>query len=168
MNTLSKNPIPVLFEELSSEGFKTTWNHPVFPSFVTEKGKAKEEFYVSDLPVSKIAPFDTAETRITLKGDRIQCCIKFYFSQAFQDCTSQEEFTKAMDEKEPLWLEAFHEYFGNIAEYFGLEWEVEANEPLSEDEACEMTFSLEGSFEAGCYTRVRTLLLEVMIKNTIL
>lgn len=82
MNPLIKNPLPILYKELSNEGFKTIWNHP-----------------------------------------------------------------------------AFHEYFGAIADYFGLEWEVEANEPLSEDEACEMTFCLEGSFEAGCYTRVRTLLL---------
>lgn len=167
MNALSKNPIPVLFEEISREGFKTTWMHPVFHSFITEKGKAKEEFYVSDLPVSKIAPFDTAETLITLKGDRIHCCIKFYFSQAFQDCTSQEEFTKAMDEKEPLWLEAFHECFGNISDYFGLAWEIEANTPASEDEAYEMTFSLEGSFEAAGYTRVRTLLLEIRERDAV-
>lgn len=167
MNSLSKKPIPVLFEELSREGFKTTWMRPGFPSFVTEKGKAKEEFYVSDLHVSKIAPFDTAETLITLKGDRIHCCIAFHFSQAFQDCTSQEEFTKAMDEKEPPWLEVFHECFGNIADYFGLAWEIEANTPASEDEAYEMTFSLEGSFEAAGYTRVRTLLLEIRERDAV-
>lgn len=158
MNT---NPISTLYKEIAKEGFKTSWKHPVLSSIFPDQGKEKKEFYVAELPIPKIAPFDTAYARVSLKDDRILCCLTFPFSKVFNDCMSKEDCLKAMNENEPMWLRAFHEYFGAIAEYFSLEWEIEASSQEADDEACEMFFHLEGSFEADSYSRIKALMIEV-------
>lgn len=161
MKAETVSPITTLYKEIAKEGFKTTWKHPVFPLALSDKNKEKKEFYIIDLPIPKIAPFDTAYAKISLEDERIRCCLTFPFRKVFNDCMSKEDCIKAMNENENVWLRAFHEYFGIIAEYFALEWEIEASSMEADDEACEMTFYLEGSFDIKSYPRIKSLMIEV-------
>lgn len=165
MNSRSVNPIPTLYKEIAKEGFKTTWKHPIFSLTLSDRGGEEKSFYVVELPIPKIAPFDTAYADISLKDDRIHCCFTFPFRKVFNDCMSKEDCIKAMEENENVWLRTFHEYFGRIAEYFDLEWEIEASSQEADDEACQMIFYLEGAFDIKSCSRIKSLLIEVREKG---
>lgn len=161
MKITNMNPIPTLYKELKKEGFKASWKHPVFPLTLSDSGREKKSFYIVELPIPQIAPFNSAYASVSLKDDRIHCCFTFLFSKVFNDCMSNEDCIKAMKENEPIWLQAFHNYFGAVAEYFALEWEIEANGQEEDDEVCEMTFYLEGTFDIKSYPRIKSLMIEV-------
>ena len=120
-----------LKKDLEIEGFKTSWQDPFFAWMHPENAKTKEPqnkpkntFYICDLPIPKITPFDLAAVSITF-NEQIDFKLSLYYIKILEDEVDGDVINNIFDRHATDWSVKRTDYFSDIASQFSLLWNTE-------------------------------------------
>jgi len=120
-----------LKKDLETEGFETSWQDPFFAWMHPEDAKMKEPqsepkntFYICDLPIPKIVPFDLATISITV-DKQINFQLSLYYIKILEDEVDGDAINNVFDRHATEWSVKRTDYFANISSRFSLLWDTE-------------------------------------------
>ena len=120
-----------LKKDLEAEGFKTSWQYPFFAWMHSEDANTKESqsepkhtFYICDLPIPKIAPFDLAAVFITV-NEQINFQLSLYYSKILEDEVEGDVINDIFDRHATDWSVKRTDYFSDISSQLSLLWDTE-------------------------------------------
>ena len=93
-------------------------------------------FYISNPPVSHIAPFDCTMAFINFESaetEGIYFQLTFYFHNALETCLDADDIHAVYDRHNALWFPKLVEYCSEIEELFHLTWETEYDESIEDN-----------------------------------
>ena len=116
---------------LEKEGFKTCWYDPFFAWMHPEDTKTKDlqsepadTFYICDLTITKIVPFDLATVSISVR-EQIYFQLSFYYITILEDEVDGDIINNIFDRHATEWSVRRIDYFSDIASQFSLLWDTE-------------------------------------------
>ncbi|MBW2630504.1 MAG: hypothetical protein JRC90_01855 [Deltaproteobacteria bacterium] len=120
-----------LKRDLEKEGFKTCWYDPFFAWMHPEDAKMKElqsepgnTFYICDLPIPKVVPFDLAVVSISVR-EQIHFQLSLYYITILEDEVERDAINAIFDRHATEWSVIRTDYFSDIASRFSLLWDTE-------------------------------------------
>lgn len=126
-----KEVILKLKKDLEKEGFKTCWYDPFFAWMHPEDTKMKElqsevaeTFYISDLPIPQIVPFDLATVSISV-SEQITFKLSLYYVTILEDEVEGDAINSIFDRHATEWSVRRTDYFSDIASRLSLLWDTE-------------------------------------------
>jgi hypothetical protein len=115
--------------DLEKEGFRVSWHNPFFE----EDGRVSDapplaestRFYVSGLPVPRIAPFDVVTALISVEQDFLYFSLCFYFRDVMEPAIEVHEIEEIYDRHDGSWFPSLVVYCQEVQESYSLKWDVE-------------------------------------------
>jgi hypothetical protein len=115
--------------DLEKEGFRVSWHDPFFE----EDGRVSDapplaegtRFYVSGLPVPRIAPFDVVTALISVEQDFLYFSLCFYFRDVMEPAIEVHEIEEIYARHDGSWFPALADHFRVVQESYRLQWDVE-------------------------------------------
>jgi hypothetical protein len=115
--------------DLEKEGFRVSWRNPFFE----EDGRVSDappfaegtRFYVSGLPVPRIAPFDIVTALISVEQDFLYFSLCFYFRDVMEPAIEVHEIEEVYDRHDGSWFPSLVVYCQEVQESYSLQWDVE-------------------------------------------
>lgn len=120
-----------LKKDLETEGFETSWQDPFFAWMHPEYAKTeepqsepKDTFFICDLPIPKITPFDLAAVSITF-NEQIDFKLSLYYINILEGEVDGDVINNIFDRHATDWSVKMNDYFFDIASQFSLLWDTE-------------------------------------------
>ncbi len=142
---------------LRGEGFTTSWARPFWKWVRGPSGRPepeptglRQELFVADLPMQKVAPFDFSEVRVMHLLGRIRFSLTVYFRDAIEKTFSPEDYDAVFETHDRFWIVWLNEYFSDLEERYGLQWDLEGDDMIED--------SLYGDFRPEEADRIVSLL----------
>jgi hypothetical protein len=122
--------------DLEKEGFRVSWRNPFFE----EDGRVSEappfaegkRFYVSGLPVPRIAPFDIVTVLVSVEQDFLYFSLCFYFRDVMEPATEVHEIEEVYDRHDGSWFPSLVVYCQEVQESYSLQWDVEYDSSIED------------------------------------
>lgn len=169
------DPLLTLKERLEQAGFTTTWDAPLFKFvhpdwYFTPDGRRKmpekrtgDFFYVEDLPIPRLAPFDLCAAKIEKfppgfagkPSEVLRFSLSFYFIKIYDGAEEPEEIY-AREFLQDQSMIKIYEMFNDIYFEYHLEWDREYDDIIEE--------TLYGDFPVDMMDKVIELFLAVRRK----
>lgn len=115
--------------DLEKEGFRVSWRNPFFEEDerVSDAPPFAEgvRFYVSGLPVPRIAPFDVVTALISVEQDFLYFSLCFYFRDVMEPAIEVHEIEEIYDRHDGSWFPSLVVYCQEVQESFSLQWDIE-------------------------------------------
>ena len=118
-------------QSLANEGFKTLWQRPMLDwvhGREFEEGNPSHDFYIFNLPVEKITPFDFSEAHVSVNDHSIYFELTFYYCKALEELVDGDEINEIYDRHNVKWAPGMADDFLYLTMRFPLEWDTEFDE----------------------------------------
>ncbi|MBN2570049.1 MAG: hypothetical protein JXB42_11520 [Deltaproteobacteria bacterium] len=120
-----------LKKDLEREGFKTSWHDPFLAWMHGENIKTKDPqrepkntFYIYDLPIPKMVPFDLAAVSITV-NEEIYFQLSLYYVKVLENEVDGDAINNIFDRHATKWSVKRTDYFSDVALQYSLLWDTE-------------------------------------------
>ena len=127
----TENTLLAIKEKLERDGFEITWKNPFIewshgklPPYSSTGPDDDNTFYIYDISVPKITPFDFVMVTIFI-DDSIRFELSIFYSKALDDVDEADEIDKIYDKHAKIWSPKTTEYFSDIAIEHSLQWNTE-------------------------------------------
>lgn len=117
---------------LEEAGYQTSWQVPfargAAPCSNCGPGLIHLDFcrfYITGLPVSKIAPFDFVEVQIETVNSELFFAMIFHFEKVMEGLMEPEEFHAIIDQHDRAWFPKLVDCFSGIESTHNLKWDME-------------------------------------------
>ena len=106
---------------LEAEGFKASWSHPEWMRKTTLPiPQQKDNLFISDPPVPRMAPFDCAYFRIAMHEQTISFELYLCFIREVEKAIDAAGHNALVEKYSTKWLPQIDLYFCDFAARFGL------------------------------------------------
>lgn len=123
--------VMVIKQSLDGEGFKTSWQRPML-DWVHGRKFGEElpshDFYIFNLPVERITPFDFTEAHLSVNEHTIYFELTFYYCKVLEGLEDGDEINEIYDRHNVKWAPRMADHFLYLTMRFPLEWDTEFDE----------------------------------------
>ena len=118
-------------QSLENKGFKTSWQRPMLDwvhGRELEEGSPSHDFYIFNLPVERITPFDFSEVHVSVNEHSIYFELTFYYCKVLEELVDGDEINEIYDRHNVKWAPGMADHFLYLTMRFPLKWDTEFDE----------------------------------------
>lgn len=135
-----------LKQALAADGFKTSWERPMLNWLHGREvvdGIPSRNFYVSDLPIERITPFDFSEIHINIGAQVFFFELTFYYTKALEHLEYADEINEVYDRYVVTWAPKMADHFLYLTMEFPLKWDTDFEEFIEHSGGISLVTALE-------------------------